>query len=153
MEPQTLELHGIKTPASKSQLEADLQREQQKNLSLREMVGLHHGQPVQGGESILHGFDRRGLEAAQYLADYLAAQEDGGGRTLDAVFQDARSFEDLARQTSLIGQLMAELHDLANTDQDFTGRREALSMLGDLSLMLKKTARIAAGKGGRLTTW
>ncbi len=153
MEPQKLDsLHGIKTTASKSQLEADLQREQQKNLALREMNGLHHGQPVQG-ESILKSFDRRGLQAAQYLASYLEGQEDGGGRTFDEVFQDARSFEDLARQTSLVAQLMAELDGLAGTDRDFEGRAEARRMLANLSLRLKKTSRLAARRSDKLKTW
>ena len=141
-------MRGIKTAPSK-QIE-DLTR---KNLALREMNGLLMGQPVQieGQESILQSFGRDELNAAQYLADYLSGQENGD-QIIDELFQDAQTFERLARQIGMIAALMSELDSLAPED-DFEGRKEARTMLGNLSLRLKRTARIAASRPGRLTTW
>lgn len=148
MEPQRLDsMQGIKTTSESE----ELRTLRQKNLALRELVGLQLEVEVQGEASILSSFGRDELQAAQYLVEYLSGQEEGA-RRLDEIFTDAQTFERLARQISMVAALMQELDSLAPED-DFEGRAEARRMLANLSLRLKKTARIAAARPGRLTTW
>jgi len=141
---ETINLQGIIASESK-----ELRTLRSKNLALREMVGLQHGVEVEAGSSILESLSRDQLKAAEYLCTYLDGQQ-GGGDTLDTIFQAATSFSGLSRQLSMIGDLINELDSLA-PENDFEGRKEARSMLANLSLRLKKTARIATTRRpGRL---
>ena len=88
------------------------------------------------------------LRAVESLCDYLDGQE-GGGKTLDEIFQTARDFEDARRQIFKVADLMQEL-DAIPPEKDFPGRKEARSMLASLSIQLKKVLRVAARRPGKL---
>ena len=147
MKTETINLQGITTSKSK-----ELAALRKKNLDLREMVGLQHGVEVEAGSSLMATLNPQQLRSVESLCVYLEGEE-GGAEILDTIFQDARSFEDLSRQLFMVAALMQEL-DSIGVENDFPGRREARSMLGTLSLQLKKTARIAANaRPGRIASF
>ena len=120
----------------------------------RELLAEMLGTKVGGEENrfpLIRTLSREQLRGAEHLCTYLDGQEDGGA-ILDEIFQDAQSFERLSRQLQMVAALMLELDSLA-PENDFEGRAEARRMLGNLSLRLKKTARIAAASPGRLRTF
>lgn len=147
MEPQKLNsLEGIIASESKA-----LKAERSKNAFYREALGLHLGAEVPEGFSIMGTLNPQQLRSVEALCVFLEGEE-GGADTLDSIFKDARNFEELSRQLSMIAALMQELDSIPE-ERDFPGRKEARSMLGSLSLSLKRTARLSAARPGRLTTW
>ena len=114
----------------------------------REALGLKLGAETPEKFSIMGTLSPQQLRSVEYLCKYLEGQEEGG-ETLGTIFQDARNFSELSRQLFKIGELMQELDALV-PEKDFPGRKEARNMLATLSLSLKKTARIAAARPGRI---
>ncbi len=145
MKTETINLQGIKPGESK-----ELTAERSKNAFYREALGIQLGAevPRQDGFTLMGTLSPQQLRGGEYLCKYLEGQEDGG-ETLGTIFQDARNFSELSRQLSMIGDLIQELDALA-PEKDFPGRKEARNMLATLSLSLKKVARIAAARPGRI---
>jgi len=114
----------------------------------REALGLKLGAETPEKFSIMGTLSPQQLRGVEYLYKYLEGQEEGG-ETLGTIFQDARNFSELSRQLSMIGDLIQELDALV-PEKDFPGREEARNMLATLSLSLKKVARIAAARPGRI---
>lgn len=114
----------------------------------REALGLKLGAETPEKFSIMGTLSPQQLRGVEYLCKYLEGQEEGG-ETLGTIFQDARNFSELSRQLSMIGDLIQELDALV-PEKDFPGRKEARNMLATLSLSLKKVARIAAARPGRI---
>jgi len=85
------------------------------------------------------------LRGVEKFAGYLQGQE-GGGDILDSLFKDITSADQLSRRLLLIANLLQEL----DAAEDFPGRKEARSMLASLSLNLKRIARLAAARPGRI---
>lgn len=144
MEPQTISLQGITA-------DKDLSAANEKISFYRDSLGIQMGVKPQAQFSLMADLSPQQLRSVEDLCEFLAGEEDGG-TTLDTIFRDANSFDELARQLSAIGSLMAMLDNIG-PDNDFPGRKEARSMLGSLSLALKKTSRISAARTGRLRTW
>ena len=142
MEPQTLDsLQGIKT-------EKELKAANEKISFYRESLGLKMGAKPKEGFSLMADLSPQQLRSVEDLCRFLEGEADGA-ETLDSIFRDSNSFDELARQLAAIGGLMAMLDNI-EPERDFPERAAARSMLGSLSLALKRTSRIAAGRGTKI---